>query len=497
MTAFQAIPAVLLVTAAFLAGLAPAVGTDAAEPPGSGRLQGSERFEKNGWIYVHLEGPPEQVGHQHGYMLAPEIADFLRVIKPFLEKTTHRDWNFYRQAAQEMLWTRLEPEYQREIDGIVAGLSDKGVKADRWDLVALNANQELPYYYVPWLDKKEGKPPAAHAPGNCSAFVATGSYTKGGGIVMGHNAWTNYVVGSRWNIIFDIKPEAGSRMLTDGLPGVIVSEDDFGVNAAGIMVTETTIAQFEGWDPAGKPEFARARKALQYSRSIDDFVRIMRDGNNGGYANDWLIGDNKTGEIALLELGLKNVAVRRSRDGCFFGANFPATEVLTREETRFDAAKKDSSPNARRARWEQLTGEHKGKIDIQLAKAFETDGVDAFAPKEGWNERTLCGRVETSPRGVPDWDWAPYFPGGTVQAKVIDGALARRMSFWGQVGHHGSDFIAADFLKEHKEYEWMRGLLRDMKSQPWCLFESGMKSAGAASQSDRSSGRAAAPVPSP
>ena len=32
----------------------------------------------------------------------------------------------------------------------------------------------------------------------------------------------------------------------------------------------------------------------------------MLDGNNGGYANDWLIGDNKTGEIALLELGLKN-----------------------------------------------------------------------------------------------------------------------------------------------------------------------------------------------
>ncbi len=26
---------------------------------------------------------------------------------------------------------------------------------------------------------------------------------------MGHNAWTNYVVGTRWNIIFDIKPEAG------------------------------------------------------------------------------------------------------------------------------------------------------------------------------------------------------------------------------------------------------------------------------------------------
>ncbi len=125
-------------------------------------------------------------------------------------------------------------------------------------------------------------------------------------------------------------------MIMDGLPGVITSDDDFGINSLGIMVTETTITQFEGWDPAGKPEFVRARKALQYSKSIDDFVRIMLDGNNGGYANDWLVGDNKTGEIALFELGLKNHIVKRSKDGCFVGSNFPETEVLTREETRFD-----------------------------------------------------------------------------------------------------------------------------------------------------------------
>ena len=253
-----------------------------------------------------------------------------RVCKPFLEKTTKRDWNFYRKAAEQMLWPRTEPEYQREIDGIVGGLNAQGVAADRWDLVALNALEELPYYYVPWLDKKEGKTPTTHAPGNCSAFVATGSYTKDGRIVMGHNAWTNYVVGTRWNIIFDIQPEQGHRILMDGLPGVIASDDDFGVNSAGIMITETTITQFEGWDPEGKPEFARARKALQYSESIDDFVRIMLDGNNGGYANDWLIGDNKTGEIARFELGLKNHSVSRTKDGCFFGANFPIDPKLIR-----------------------------------------------------------------------------------------------------------------------------------------------------------------------
>jgi hypothetical protein len=258
----------------------------------------------------------------------------------------------------------------------------------------------------------------------------------------------------------------------DGLPGVIVSDDDFAITSAGMMITETTIAQFEGWDPQGKPEFVRARKAMQYARSIDEFATIMLDGNNGGYANDWLVGDNKTGEIALLSLGLKYHSLRKTKDGCFFGANFPASPEVLRHETKFDAAKKESSPNARKVRWEQLIAEHKGKINVELGKRFETDDLDVIANGHEANERTLCGRVELSPRGVPDWDWAPFYPGGTVQSKVTDASMAERMALWAQVGHHGSDFLVGPFLKLHPEYHWMEGQLRDMKCGPWTQFAS-------------------------
>ncbi len=439
----------------------------AADPPPDPRLATARRGERAGWILVHLEGSPGQVGYQHGYLLAEEIKDLLRVIKPFLEHSTKRNWDFYRDAGRTMLWDRIDEEYKQEIDGIVEGLKARGVAADRWDILALCANQELPYYYVPWLDRKAGNTPATHAPGNCSAFIATGSATRDGKIVMGHNAWTNYVVGSRWNVVFDIKPEKGARFIMDGLPGVITSDDDFGLSSNGIMITETTITQFEGWDPAGKAEFARARKALQYAHSIDEVVAIMLDGNNGGYANDWLIGDTKTGEIALFELGLKNHSLKRTKDGCYFGANYPESPKLRAEETKFDATRTDSSPLARKTRWEQLVSRAKGAIDVQKGQEFETDVFDVIDRKHGANERTLCGRVEISPRGVPEWDWTPYFPGGTVQAKVADAAMTARLEFWGQIGHNGSDFIAADFLKSHPEYDWMKGLLRDMKAQPW------------------------------
>ena len=440
------------------------------------RLRGGYRIERDGWVFVHLEGTPERLGYQHGYLLAAEVADLLRVNKAFLEKTTGRDWAFYRRAAEQMLWKGVAPEYRREIDAIAEGLAVRGVAADRWDLVALNALEELPYYYVPWLDKREGKPPTTHAPGNCSAFIATGGQTRDGRIVMAHNAWTNYVVGTRWNVVFDLVPERGHRILMDGLPGVIASNSDFGVNSAGLLVTETTIAQFEGWDPAGRPEFARAREALQYGDSIDGFVRIMLDGNNGGYANGWLIGDNTTGEIARFELGLKRHDLRRTRDGYFAGANFPVDPKLIAEETRFEPAKEDYSPNTRRKRWDQLMSEFRGQIDIEAARAVVTDVHDVITGKPGASERTLCGCVETSPRGVPEWEWGPYYPGGTVQAKAIDATMARRMEFWAAIGHHGApDFVAGDFLGRRPEYAWMRGLLQDLPSRPWGRFASGMK----------------------
>jgi hypothetical protein len=449
------------------AGPAPA----ASDP----RLAGSYRFDRNGWTFVHLEGPPSTLGYQHGYLLAAETADLLRVFRAFTEHQTKRDWAFYRGTAEQILWPKIEPEYRQELDGIVAGLNARGVTADRWDVVALNAIEELPGYYVPWLEKQQGKKPTQKAPGNCSAFVATGSYTKDGKIVIGHNAWTDYVVGSRWQIVFDLKPEKGHRILMDGLPGIIVSDDDFGINAAGIMVTETTITGFEGFDPSGVPEFMRARKALQYSGSIDDYVRIMLAGNNGAYANDWLLGDNKTGEIARFELGLKEHSVERTKDGYFAGANFPVGEKLIKTETTFDPKKTDSSPNARRARWANLMAEHKGKIDVELGKQFEADKYDVIEKRDGPTERSLCGAVDASPRGIPEWDWPPYYPGGTVQSKVTDGTLAQSMQMWVAMGHTCAPGFKADaYLQLHPEFGWARGLLRDMPTEPWTLFAAGM-----------------------
>jgi hypothetical protein len=450
----------------------------AGRAPADPRLRGAYRFEQAGWVYVHLAGSPAQIGFQHGYLLAPEISDAFQAVKLLDTHQTGRDWEFFRKAGREMLWPKIDKEYQEELAGIAEGLKARGVSMDRDDVVALNAFEELPDYYVPWLNAKEkvANAPRLASPGNCSAFVATGSYTRNREIVMAHNAWTSYLDGERWRIIFDIVPQRGFRVFMDGFPGVITSDDDFGVNADGLMVTETTITQFSGWDPNGKAEFVRARKALQYASSIDDYVRIMLDGNNGGYANDWLLGDRKTGEIAQFELGLKNHALWRTKDGYFVGSNFASDPKVLAEETTFDPKNSQNSANARRIRWEKLMKQSKGKIDVALAQRFLRDHFDIVLQKDQADERTLCAHGEASPRGVPEWEWAAYYPGGAIQGKVMDGRMAKGLSFRARMGHPcGRDFLAAAFLKVHPEYAWMAPALRDMKAGPWTLFKAGQR----------------------
>jgi hypothetical protein len=61
------------------------------------------RFNHGGWIYVHLEGSPHDIGYQHGYLLATEIADTFAVIRLEATHNTRRDWGFFRRAAHQML----------------------------------------------------------------------------------------------------------------------------------------------------------------------------------------------------------------------------------------------------------------------------------------------------------------------------------------------------------------------------------------------------------
>ncbi len=88
----------------------------------------------------------------------------------------------------------------------------------------------------------------------------------------------------------------------------------------------------------------------------------MKKGNNGGYANAWLLGDVNRGEIARLELGLKYVGFEKKRDGFFAGSNVAEELKILRFETERKETDIRLSSVARRVRWNELMNSIRAKL---------------------------------------------------------------------------------------------------------------------------------------
>lgn len=436
-------------------------------------LSKAKRFERAGWIYLHTEGEPRPRGFQHGYLLAKEIADGLRVTREVWEHESAMDWKWLVERAAPMFTPRIDPEDLAELDGITEGARAGGITISRDELIACNAILELSDYWWPAELKKIKDAPPSPVRQSCSSFIATGAWTKDGGVVLGHNTMQSYA-DLMPKVIHDLAPSRGHRILWQTSAGWIHSGTDFFVTDAGLVGSETTIGSFEGFDTNGIPEFVRMRRATQDAGSLDAWCQIMKRGNNGGYANAWLLGDINTREIARLELGLKYIGYEKKRDGYFTGSNVAEDPKILRLETEKNETDIRNSSVARRVRWKQLMKQHEGKIDLALAKRFEADHFDAYRGKTWPGGRTLCGHFELDPDASGQGHGVPYDCSGTVDAKVVDSPMAKQMSFaarWGSAC--GTPFRADKFLAAHPQFDWMTGLLQDRPSQPWAIFHAG------------------------
>jgi hypothetical protein len=434
-------------------------------------LAKAKRFERHGWTYLHIEGDAPARGFQHGYLLAREIGEMLRVHRAAWEYRSGVAWPWLVGRASQLLTGKVDAENLAELDGMVAGMQAAGIETTRDEMVAYNAQLEFESYWWPMEKKHLGDARIEPAQDRCSAFIATGSWTADHGIVMGHNTMFAYVeaVG---NVVLDLMPTRGQRILMQTQPGFIHSGTDFFLTTAGLVGCETTIGQFSGFDTNGIPEFARMRRATQDARSITEWCDTMKRGNNGGYANAWLLGDVNSGEIARLELGLKYIGFESTKDGYFAGSNVAENRALLRLETERSETDIRKSAAARRVRWKQLLPGNRGHITAELAERFLADDYDVYLRKRNPGARSLARHYELDPQqfGGPE----PFEPSGTFDAKVVDTQLARQMSVlarWGSAD--GKAFFAEQFLREHPQFDWQRGLLRDRPSQPWTRFRAG------------------------
>jgi hypothetical protein len=286
------------------------------------------RYEMGGWTFLHIEGAPYARGRQHGELMADEIVRYmtkLGVMKNAADPA--RGWADQRQMADALFFRKYDVEYLEEMKGIAdgaarAGAAFKGRPVDLLDIVTLNSAVDMSSLqeglthaphplsgrtFMTGEDEMERGGKGDH----CNSFVATKGATKSGRFLFTQMFMWNGYTGTEWNVMLDLVPEKGHRFVMQTFAGGIHSGTDWYLNAAGLVMGETTVGQTP-FNADGTPQSNRIRKAAQYASGIDEASAILFKQNNGLYTNDWTMADTKTDEGACFLLGTEKAKLWRT-----------------------------------------------------------------------------------------------------------------------------------------------------------------------------------------
>ena len=362
--------------------------------------------------------------------MAREIPEYLeRCAADLGSKPDAPGWGQLRTVANALFLRGFDREILEEMRGIADGASAAGARwlgrpIDLVDIVVANVTVEMGELRAAvsatptGLEGLHFDPPAYFEKkrdsvmDRCSAFAATGPATRDGKMVIGHVTWWPLTLAEQTNVMLDIQPASGHRVLMQSYPGGIESGTDWYQNDAGVVLTETTIRQTP-FNAQGTPVAFRARMAIQYGGNIDEVVERLGTRNNGLYTNEWLLGDAKNNEVAMYELGTNHTKLWRSSKNEWFGdtpgfywGDNNAKDLTIRLETQPDPRGTPEYipyvPAVRDLAWQDLYRQYRGQIDEQFAfLAFRT---------------------------------APLVSSSTMDAKIATADMASRLMVWAAIG---------------------------------------------------------------
>ena len=447
------------------------------------KLKNGIRYDMNGWVYVSIKGGPKERGYAYGKLIAKDMIEIRRILDFVIYSDFGVKWEFFIEAAKKYFSPKIQelfPEFYEEMLGFAEGAS-----MDVNEVVAWNNYFTLTEGWWANMPEEEAIAVKGSASGNtaasreggaaerCSAFIAVGDWTADGKIVCAHNNFSNFVDGQLAKYVIDLKPVKGHRILMMGFPGWIWSGTDFFVTSAGILGTETTIGGFIAYQD-NIPISCRIRNAMQYGNTLDDYERMLLDGNSGDYANSWLFGDTNKNEIMRIELGLRFHNTERTNNGYFIGFNAPYDPRIRNLEcvnTGIDDIRRHQG--ARKVRLADLMDQWKGQLNIDIAQKIIGDHYDVYLNKENPCSRTCCAHYELDAREYMSDQSRPkpFQPRGALDGNVIDTTMAKAMSFslrWGN--SCGIPFDKNKFCDENRVWDYLRDYLEDRPEKPWTTF---------------------------
>jgi len=238
---------------------------------------------------LNLQGSARETGIEHGERMRPEIKHNLAVyFKRFRNETKlSREQVLQRAAKYLPVIERTAHAYAEEMKGVA-----QGSNSDLLDIVALNVRYELMYSQYSKLGV-----PAVQSTDGCTAFAIAPEMSENKHVLMAQN----------WDWI----PEVDGlflRTVNGDEPGVICFSEagvvggKIGINSEGLgLMINGLVSNKDDWSRLEKPFHVQCWEILR-SKSLEDAVRIISDGQRSCSAN-FVLGQQKSpGKAAIVDV---------------------------------------------------------------------------------------------------------------------------------------------------------------------------------------------------
>jgi len=328
---------------------------------GAGKL-----YNAGGHLVCVMEGTPEEMGFQHGRLLAERARHILK--EGYVDKALwQRGYTpEYVNAQADRMAKHFSPAHVAEMEGIVKGLHAAGVSEATYEDVRLGVVQAEILHYGP------------DAPPGCSNFACWGRWTPDGRLLHGRNLdWT--ILGGAQDdaVILVWRPKGGVPFMMMGWACAIGSVT--GMNAQGITIGEMTCSSPDSTFD-GLPLFLIMRRVLEESASLDAAVAIMEEGPRTTGWN-FVIGDGKIPDARALEVDAK-------RCDAFAPLDLKETEA-TGHWAMADAVRRTNHPIGAE-RLQMLIDEHAPKMNLEIKTIAE--GIPFLQKQNSWQRYDFMGK---------------------------------------------------------------------------------------------------------
>jgi len=71
----------------------------------------SYKIEKNGWVYIHIEGTPKERGRQHGKHVGKQLEECIKTTKFNCLYDYGKSWDFFIEAGIKLFKPVIKNNY--------------------------------------------------------------------------------------------------------------------------------------------------------------------------------------------------------------------------------------------------------------------------------------------------------------------------------------------------------------------------------------------------